>query len=119
MFRDIQHPIKNPIVIHNDNQGAVQWSKGTTTKKMRWIDMRENFVRENVLSKTISVTHIPRKVNISDILTKEFKDVSHYLTARDSILINLQDFRNSKITPSKLTYKDALSRRNGTHFHLA
>ena len=81
-----------------------------TTKKMRWIDLKENFVRENVMSKTISVTHIPGKVNISDILTKEFKDVSHYLTARDSVLMSLQVFKYPKIPPSRLTYKNALTR---------
>ena len=77
---------------------------------MRWIDLRENLVRENVICKTISVTHIPGKVNVLDILTKEFKDVSHYLIARDSVLMNIQDFYNPEITPSNVTNKSALTR---------
>ena len=95
LFRDIHHPIQQPIPILNDNTGAVQWSKGTTTKKMNRVDLRENFVRENVISNNIQVSHIPGKNNISDILTKEFKDTSHFLAAHDSVLMNLSDFSKS------------------------
>ena len=70
LFRDMNLPIQSTIPLYNDNQGAVHWSKGTTTKKMKWIDLRENFVRENVLNKTISVTHIRGTNNLSDIFTK-------------------------------------------------
>ena len=80
--------------MYNDNQGAVQWSKGTTTKKMKWIDLRENFVRENVISKTISINHIPGANNLSDIFTKEFCDVSRFLALRDSFMINSDKFRS-------------------------
>ena len=62
---------------------------------MKWVDLRENFIRENVISNNIQVSHIPGKNNISDILTKEFKDTSHFLAARDSVLMNLSDFSKS------------------------
>ena len=100
-------------MIKNDNQGAIHWSKGTTTKKMRWVDLRENLVRENVTNKTIEVSHIPGKLNLSDIFTKEFRDVSQFLFLRDCFMISSQNFLNGQ-TPSshtwQPTYKDALTR---------
>ena len=44
--------------IKNENQGAIQWSKGTTTKMMRWGDLQENLVSENLKNSTISISHI-------------------------------------------------------------
>ena len=80
---------------------------------MKWVDLRENLVRENVLKNNISIKHIPGKNNISDILTKEFKDTTHYMTARDSILQSLQDFRSCVLSskPPK-SYLDALTKPN-------
>ena len=64
LFRNLGRPLDRAIPITNDNQGAVQWSKGTTTKKLRWIDLHENLVRENVLNDTISVSHILGRANV-------------------------------------------------------
>lgn len=94
LFRDLYLPIKSPIKLYDDNQGAVQWSKGTTTKKMKWIDLREKIVRENVVRKTISVNHVPGLNNLSDIFTKEFRDVSRFLALRDSFMINSNEFHS-------------------------
>ena len=112
LFRDLKLPLHQPIPILNDNQGAIHWTKGTTTKKMRWVDLRENLVRENVTNKTITVTHIPGKLNLSDIFTKEFRDNSQFLKLRDFFMISSTDFLNG-CTPSSntwtSTYKDALT----------
>ena len=118
-FRDINIPLNTTIPIHNDNQGAVMWSKGTTTKKMKWIDLRENFVRENVLNGNIKVCHIPGVQNTSDIFTKEFRDTTHFLQARDSFMIDSKYFSqlipttNKQVTFSKISntksYKSALT----------
>ena len=78
--------------IYNDNQSAVQWAKGKTTKKMKWIDLRENFVRTNILGKTISVQHIPGLNNLSDIFTKESHDISRFLALRDSFVTDSPGF---------------------------
>ena len=66
--------------------------KRNNYKKMRWIDLQENLVQENIHNKNIVVTHIPGKINLSDILTKEFRDTSHFLTLRDSLMISSKDF---------------------------
>ena len=55
LFHDLNMHITQPIPILNDNQGAIQWSKGTTTKKIRWIYLRKNLVRENIQQKRIVV----------------------------------------------------------------
>ena len=112
LFRDINLPITSPMSIKNDNQGAIHWTKGTTTKKMRWVDLRENLVGENILNKNIDVTHIPGKLNLSDIFTKEFRDVSQFLFLRNSFMISFTDFLKGIVPTSHTwhpTYKDALT----------
>ena len=83
----LQHifmPTSKPIEIFNDNTACVCWSKKTTTKGLHHITVREN-VRESVDSKFISVKHIGSKQNLADIFTKEFKNISLFLTLRDMI----------------------------------
>jgi hypothetical protein len=45
--------------------------------------MKENRVRENVLSNFASIKHVDGKVNIADIFVKEMKDVNHFVELRD------------------------------------
>jgi len=56
-------------IIYIDNRACVQWSKRTTTKGLRHIQMRENRIRENIASKFFSIHHINGKINIADIFT--------------------------------------------------
>ena len=112
LFRDIDLPLQHTVEIKNDNQGAIQWSKGTTTKKMRWVDLRENLVRGNILNKNIHVSHIPGKTNLSDIFTKEFRDVSQFLYLRNLFMISSPEFSTGTIpsgTNWRTSYKDALT----------
>ena len=71
-------------VLYNDNQACINWSKKTTTKGLRHIQMKENRVRENILSKFVCVCHINGK-NLADLFTKEMKDVTHFVELRDLI----------------------------------
>jgi len=70
-------------IVYNDNNACVQWSKNTTTKGLRHIQMRENRVRENILSKFVTICHVDGKINIADIFTKEMKDTTHFVELRD------------------------------------
>ena len=65
---------------------CVQWSKNRTTRSIRHIHLRENAVREAVQNGQISILHVPGKLIPSDILTKEDKDTSHYITLRDCVV---------------------------------
>ena len=79
----IQDPL-HPTSIFNDNSGAVTWSNGASNKNMRWINMKENHIRENIQDfKTIQVHHIPGKNNPADLFTKEHKSASIFLALRD------------------------------------
>ena len=112
LFRDINLPLTTPTPIKNDNQGAVLWAKGTTTKKMRWVDIRENLIRENIVNKNITISHIPGRMNLADLFTKEFRDVNLFLSLRNSFMVTADVFSTGG-TPhppvEKPTYKNALT----------
>ncbi len=91
LLRDLDLPLDSLVPVYNDNQGAVDWCKGTITKKTRHIDLQENHVKEN-LEKTIRLNHIPGKTNLADIFTKEYKDSSFYLQLRDLLVPSLSGF---------------------------
>jgi len=69
--------------IYNDNKACVQWSKNTTSKGLRHIQMRENRVRENIASKFDKICHVDGKHNLADIFTKEMKDTMHFVELRN------------------------------------
>jgi hypothetical protein len=66
-------------IIYNDNKACINWSKRSTTKGLRHIQMKENRVRENVHNNFIQVCHIDGKINLADIFIKEMKDVTHFI----------------------------------------
>ena len=72
--------------VHNDNSACVQWSRNTTTKGLRHIQIRENSFREAVQKHFIKVQHIEGKLNLSDMFTKEEKHADHFITIRDFVL---------------------------------
>jgi len=71
--------VDGPITIYNDNSACVQWSHNMSTKGLRYIQIRENAVREQVQAGTVEVEHIAGKNNPSDICTKEDKGAPHYI----------------------------------------
>jgi len=82
--RDIFMP--TTTTIYNDNNACVNWSKRSTTKGLRHIQMRENHIRENIENHFISVQHVGGKVNLADLFTKEMKDTTHFVELRDLML---------------------------------
>jgi len=83
-FLDMKHlfmPTTN--IIYNDNRACVQWSKRTTTKGLRHIQMRKNRVRENIVNNFVSIHHVEGKLNIADIFTKEMRNTTHFVELRD------------------------------------
>jgi len=73
-------------VMYNDNQACVNWSKSTTSKGLRHIQMKENHVRENIANNFVTIQHIDGKINLANIFTKEMKDVGHFVELRDLIM---------------------------------
>jgi hypothetical protein len=83
-FKDVFMPGTN--IVYNDNSACVNWSKSSTTKGLRHIQMHENRIRENIASNFIRVNHVDGKVNLADIFTKEMKDTTHFVEIRDAIM---------------------------------
>jgi hypothetical protein len=76
-----------PSIIYNDNMACVCWSKTTTTKGLRHLQICDNSIRESVQGDFITVKHIEGKVNLSDLFIKEDKDAEHFI--HDSVDTNL------------------------------
>jgi deoxyuridine 5'-triphosphate nucleotidohydrolase len=103
--------ISGPITIWNDNNACVCWSKNTTTKGLRHVQIRENAIREGVSAGIFDVKHISGKDNPSDIFTKEDKDVQHFVNVRDSIMHtdDTQYYNNDISTKQTSTMSDVPS----------
>ena len=102
---------EGPITIYNDNQASIQWSHNMTTKGLRYIQIRENAVREQVQKNFIQVKHIGGLHNSSDILTKEDTNISHYLLCKCSIMRsppNTSDENSSKARRGVLTVRPSV-----------
>lgn len=78
--------LNNPLTIYNDNAACVAWSHNMTTKGLRYIQIRENAVREAVQNKIVTIKHIGGKDNISDLFTKEDKDTAHFTAIRNILV---------------------------------
>jgi hypothetical protein len=85
-FNLITQLMNKPTTIYNDNTACIIWSKSMTTKGLRHLQMRENAVRESVQNGFIETKHCEGKYNLSDMFTKEDKDILHYITIRDHIM---------------------------------
>ncbi len=85
-LRLIEDIMPGPTPVYNDNSACVNWSKSTTTKGLRHIQIRENAIRESIATNFINVKHIEGRVNLADIFTKEDKDADHFIEIRDFIL---------------------------------
>ena len=76
--------LNTKIKIFNDNMACVLWSKNTTTKGIRHIQIRENGVREN--AHLVDIQHVQGKWNPADLLSKEDKDIKHFTFFRDKLV---------------------------------
>ena len=76
---------QGPIDIFNDNSATVHWSHNMTTKELRYIQIRENAIRESIKLGTVNVKHIGGKTNPSDIFTKEDRDINHFIQCCDTL----------------------------------
>lgn len=81
-----------PIPIYNDNKACVQWSETSTSKGIKHVNLRENYIREAHQDKEVVIKHIPGIINPSDIFTKEMKDAAHFRRLRDCIMCSRSVF---------------------------
>ena len=95
---DLQLPhsyFHEPLKVYNDNSACIKWSRNMTTKGLRYIQIRENAVRESVQDKFIDLLHIEGKINIADLFTKEDKDSKHFISIRDILVQTISKIPHS------------------------
>eukprot|EP00957_Ditylum_brightwellii_P021392 1613013-Ditylum_brightwellii.AAC.1 len=68
------------IPVLTDNISCVCWSKGSTSKGIRHIQIRENAIRESVCGKLITISYCQGKTNIVDFFKKEERDQHHFIS---------------------------------------
>ena len=71
LLTDVGEPLEEPIVIHEDNQGAIAMAKNPVDHaRTKHIDIRYHFVREGVQNGVIVLKYVATDEMIADILTK-------------------------------------------------
>ena len=83
------------IPMYNDNQSAIKWSYNMTQKATRYIQIRENAVGDEVQSGFILPTHLAGKHNLSDLYTKELKDIAAFKSIRNILVVSAAEALNS------------------------
>ena len=88
IFEDLHlaHLLPSTFLIYNDNEASVKWTANMTSKGLRHIQMRENSTREQQLNGFCTVKHIPGDNNLSDMFTKEDKNINHFISIRDAVV---------------------------------
>jgi hypothetical protein len=76
----------SPSKLFNDNEACVKWCHNMTTKSTRYMEHRENTVREWVQDSSLSISHVKGVTNPADLFTKEMKDGTHFRRLRDSFM---------------------------------
>ena len=70
LFEFLQVPVKKPMTIKCDNQGAIFLAKNESSTRTKHIDVRYHFIRDLVDSKMIELEYVGTKENVADMLTK-------------------------------------------------
>ena len=81
-----QQIMPKPNIVYNDNAACVAWSKNTTTKGLRHIQIRDNAVRESIQDGFANVLHVAGNMNLADLFTKEDRDDKHFMAIRDILV---------------------------------
>ena len=84
----------SPTRLYNDNRGTIDWAKGTSTKGMRHINLRDCAFSDSIKAKEVELVHIPGEINPSDIFTKELRDATRFRDLRDSFMMSAEKFRS-------------------------
>lgn len=75
-----------PAPCYSNNKGAVDWAHSRITKKLCYLNTRENAVRD-LVGADITFYHIEGGDNPADIWTKEKWDNLHFLGLQDTLVV--------------------------------
>jgi hypothetical protein len=84
-LRNLANEVKmlkyNSLLVMNDNTSAIENLRNNTSdSKLKHINIRYHWLKDNVASKDIKVFHVNSTNNLADIFTKPLsRDQHHYL----------------------------------------
>lgn len=71
LLQDFQVNVSEPVIIREDNQACIRIAEDDKpTKRLKHIDVRYHFVREEIQRRTIQLVYVPSEDQIADIMTK-------------------------------------------------
>jgi hypothetical protein len=85
MLHEIGFPMSEPLIIFEDNQGCISYGKRSISQSsMKHIDLKYNFLREEIQRGVFDLQRVPTSSNIADIFTKalakpRFQELRHRL----------------------------------------
>jgi len=84
-----------PTPLLNNNQGSIDWidSGCKPTKKLRYENLSEFGIYKARQYKEVEIYWTPGPTNLADIFTKEDKDVAHFESVRDRMVMPRESFR--------------------------
>ena len=84
-----------PTPLLNDNQGSIDWIESgcKPTKKLRHENLSKLGIYEARLYNEVDIYWTPGPTNLADIFTKEDKDVAHFESVRDQMVMPRESFR--------------------------
>ena len=78
ILTDFEKSFNEPIVIFDDNQSCIDYTKNPTMyKRTKHIDQRYHFVKDQVVLQTIDIRKIHTDNNLADLFTKPL-DVTRF-----------------------------------------
>ena len=104
-----------PTPLLNDNQGSIDWIESgcKATKKLRHENLSELGISEARQYGEVQIYWTPGSSNPADIFTKEDKDVAHFESIRDQMVMPRESFRlpNNGNSPNNSHAWGVLERR--------
>ena len=84
---DVEHVAEATPFLYCDNQGSVTWVHSESVSRNMWqFNIRQCAIREAVRHNEVAPVHIPGALNPADLVTKEMRDVAHFLQLRSAIM---------------------------------
>ena len=89
----------------NNIQGTMHWSKGTSTKGIHHINLKDCAAQDSIQADKVTIHHTPGVINPIDIFTTEMRTSPHVIMLCDLFMMSAESFRS--YTASSLVWMSA------------